>query len=172
MRSRVRILGSCLGSVLLGATGAAFLGSSWPISSVNGEWQIQDWYEHPDATSEQLAAYTVGRQRYPRRIQIQPFWRASVGSSSSCSWSQRVDKWSLPPGTTGVWTTTVECDGERPIMMYVPPSNVITRARTPRGLYEFYADMGRVPIQVVFFTERGPTYIDYIPASWPGRPGI
>ena len=171
MHSTVQILGICVASALLGAAGAGFFGLSWPISSVNGEWQIRDWYEHPDATSEQLAAYTAARQRYPRRISVRPFWQASVGSNFTCSWSQRVGKWS-PPGTTGVWTTTVDCDGEIPIIMYVPPSNMITRARTLLGLYEFYAEMGRVPIQVVFATKGGPAYIDYIPASWPGRPSI
>jgi len=172
MHSKLRTLAYGFGCALLGATAAGFFGLSWPISSVNGDWQIQDWYEHPDARREQLAAYTDARERYPRLVQIRPFWTATVGSNSSCSWSQSVDKWSLPPGTTGVWTTTVACDGERPIVMYVPLSSTITRARAPLGLYEFYSDMGKVPIEIVFFTERGPAYIDYIPASWPGRPGI
>lgn len=57
-------------------------------------------------------------------------------------------------------------------MMYVPPSSTITRARKPLGVYEFYSGMGKTPIEIVFFTNRGLTYIDYIPASWPGRPRI
>jgi hypothetical protein len=172
MHSRLRTLRYCLGSALLGAAVAVFFGLSWPISSVSGDWQIQDWYEHPNATKEQLAAYTAALQQYPRRVQIRPFWRATVGANSSCSWSQGVNKWSVPAGTAGVWTTTVVCDGKRPIVMYVPPSSIFTRARTPLGLYEFYSDMGKTAIEIVFFTERGPTYINYIPASWPGRPGI
>lgn len=141
---------------------------SWPISSVNGRWHIKDWYEHPDASPEQLAHYTEVRSQYPRAIDIKPFWRASVDDDTRCSWTQHVEAWSLPPGGTGVWTTTVLCPNRSPIMLYVPPTNTRTRARTPLGLYEFYSNMNAAPIEVLFFRSgHGFTYIDYVPASWP-----
>ncbi len=169
MRSLPRVAVTSITSIALGAALAAHIDASWPLSSVNGRWQVQDWYEHPDATREQLAAYADARSQYPRQMVIKPFWRASVGSAR-CSWSQHVAAWSLPPGLAEAWTTTVRCPGMHPITMYVPPSNLETNARSVASLYRFYAEMGSVPIEVVFHLDRGFSYIDYIPASWPGKP--
>ena len=170
MRSKVRKFLAIVAIVGAVAVLVMHFDVSWPISSVNGRWQIKDWYEHADASPEQLANYEDARSQYPRAIEIKPFWRATV-DDVRCSWTQHVQAWSLPPGRTGVWTTSVLCSDRSPIMLYVPPSNVRTRARTPLGLYEFYSDMNAVPIEVLFFRPgRGFYYIDYIPASWPGRP--
>jgi hypothetical protein len=161
------------GCVVLAATVALVtvailhLDLSLPVSSMNGRWQIQDWFDHPQATSETRREYTEARRKYPRTLVVKPFGNAMVGSRSDCHWTQHVVGWPDSPPLTDVWATTIFCPGMAPIRLWATPHNVYTRARSFSGLQEYYSDMNHERIEIMFQIGGATTYIDYIPASWP-----
>jgi hypothetical protein len=160
--------GVILAATVVVATAAILhLDLSLPVSSMNGRWQIQDWFDHPQATAETRREYTEARRQYPRTVVVKPFGHALVGSRSDCHWTQQVVGWPDSPPLTDVWATTIFCPGMAPIRLWATPHNVYTRARSLSGLREYYSDMNDEQIEVMFQIGGATTYIDYIPASWP-----
>jgi hypothetical protein len=151
----------------LGTVAILHLDLSLPVSSMNGGWQIQDWFDHPQATTETRRAYTEARRQYPRTLAVKPFGHAMVGTRSDCHWTQRVVGWPDSPPLTDVWATTIFCQGMTPIRLWATPHNVYTHARSLSGLKEYYSDMNDERIEIMFQIGGATTYIDYIPASWP-----
>jgi hypothetical protein len=75
--------------------------------------------------------------------------------------------WPLTTGVTNVWATTIYCKGQFPVLMWATPHNVYTHARSLSGWIAYYSDMNQDRIEVLFQTDNGPRYIDYVPAAWP-----
>ena len=167
-----RIARNC---VILAATVAVVasvilhLDLSLPVSSVNGRWQIQDWFDHPQATAETRREYTEARRQYPRTVVVKPFGHAVVGLRSDCHWTQHVVGWPDSPPLTDVWATTIFCPGMGPMRLWATPHNVYTHARTLSGIWEYYSNMNDERIEIMFQIRDITTYIDYIPASWPKK---
>jgi hypothetical protein len=153
--------------VVLVTAAILHLDLSLPVSSMNGQWQIQDWFDHPQATVETRREYTEARRQYPRTLTVKPFGHAIVGSRSDCTWTQHVVGWPDSPPLTDVWATTIFCRGMAPIRLWATPHNVYTRARSLSGLKEYYSDMNDRRIEIMFQISGVTTFIDYIPASWP-----
>jgi hypothetical protein len=149
------------------AAGILHLDLSLPVSSMNGQWQIQDWFDHPQATAETRREYMEDRRQYPRTLVVKPFGHAVVGSRSDCNWTQHVVGWPDLTPVTDVWATTIFCKGMAPIRLWAAPHNVYTHARSVSGLRQYYSDMNDDRIEVMFQLAGTTTYIDYIPASWP-----
>lgn len=154
-------------SVVLVAAVILHLDLSLPVSSMNGQWQIQDWFDHPQATAETRREYTEARRQYPRTLAVKPFGRAVVGSRSDCKWTQHLVGWPDSPPVTDVWATTIFCQGMAPIRLWAAPHNIYTRARRLSGLKEYYSDMNDDRIEIMFQIGGTITFTDYIPASWP-----
>src|ERR1022692_4728358 len=153
--------------VVVGAAAVLHLDLSLPVSSMNGQWQLKDWFDHPQATAETRREYTELRRQYPRTVVVKPFGDALVGSRSDCHWTQHVVGWPDLPPLTDVWATTIFCPGMAPIRLWATPHNVYTRARSLSGFQEYYSDMNDEQIEIKFQIGGATTYIDYIPASWP-----
>ena len=154
-------------AAVLVAAAILHLDLSLPVSSMNGQWQVQDWFDHPQATVETRREYTEARRQYPRTLAVKPFGRAVVGSRSDCKWTQHVVGWPDSPPLTDVWATTIFCPGMAPIRLWATPHNVYTRARSLSGLMEYYSEMNDDRIEIMFQFGGATTFIDYIPASWP-----
>ncbi len=154
-------------SVVLGAAVFLHLDLPLPVSSMNGQWQIEDWFDHSQATAETRREYTEARRKYPRTLMVKPFGRAVVGSRSDCKWTQHVVGWPDSPPLTDVWATTIFCQGMAPIRLWAAPHNVYTHARSLSGLKDYYFDMNDNRIEIMFRLGGNTTFIDYIPASWP-----
>ena len=86
--------------LVLAAAAILHLDLSLPVSSMNGQWQIQDWFDHPQATVETRREYTEARRQYPRTLTVKPFGQAIVGSRSDCTWTQHVVGWPDSPPLT------------------------------------------------------------------------
>jgi len=57
-------------SIVVVAAAILHLDLSLPVSSMNGQWQIQDWFDHPQATAETRHEYTEARRQYPRTLAV------------------------------------------------------------------------------------------------------
>jgi hypothetical protein len=139
-----------------------------PISAARGQWQIKDWYFHPDATREQLEHFRDVRKQYPQTIKIASLGRGSIDSDDNCSWteslSQQLGLATLPT----VWVTSLKCESRDPIELIVRP---FASARTPLGVFNYYLRSNDTEITVTFRNANGNALIDYVPAHWP-RPSI
>jgi hypothetical protein len=137
------------------------------ISAARGQWQIKDWYFHPNATREQLQRYENERKRYPRVIDIDSFGRGSIDLSEKCSWTESLSQQLGIAELPTVWATSLKCDKRNAIKLIVRP---FSSALTLRGLFSYYFDANDSEMSAEF-RDADSALIDYVPAKWP-RPSI
>jgi len=139
-----------------------------PISAARGQWQIEDWYVHPNATREQLEQFRDARKRYPQAINIGSLGRGSIDSTQNCSWTESLSQQLELPALPTVWVTSLECEDRIPIKLIIRP---FTSALTLPGVLSYYLDSNDGEMTVTFRHGDGVALIDYVPAHWP-RPAI